>query len=316
MQKGLNKPKASLNDRPVRVLRYDIRKEDEGLTVREYLNTVVKLSNHQISSLKFRADGIVLNGRTRRVTCVLSEGDLLEIGLKDAGSLYLDPGDFKEPPNILYEDEDILVVNKRPGMVCHPSPGHYSDTLANQVAAYCRMKNENWTIRLIGRLDRDTSGILVFAKNSETAAILTAQRNEGLIEKTYLAVCDSVITEDEGRIEIPITRDEERLGKMKTDPSGKEAVSYFKVLDRTDSCTLIKVNIEHGRTHQIRLHMAHIGHPLMGDAFYGNGREGDCALLQAFRSEFRQPFSNKLIPVEAPVPMRIKDIFKLKVITV
>lgn len=313
MQKGLNKPGASLNDRPVRVLKFNIENKYEGFTVREYLNQIVKLSQHQISSLKFRADGIVVNGRTRRVTCILKENDILEIGLKDAGSAYLDPGDFTAPPDILYEDEDILVVNKKPGMVCHPSPGHYCDTVANQVAAYCRMKNENWTIRLIGRLDMDTSGILLFAKNSETAAMLTRQRNEGRIEKIYLAVCDSIIEDDKGKIEKRIARDEEKLGKMKISEDGKEAATYYKVLQRTNNKSLISVRIEHGRTHQIRIHMASIGHPLEGDSFYGNGIcNKDYAALHAYKSSFIQPFTGEHIEVTAPIPQKINDEFNSK----
>lgn len=316
MQKGLNKPGASLNDRPVRVLRFNIENKYEDFTVREYLNQIVKLSQHQISSLKFRADGIVVNGRTRRVTCILKENDILEIGLKDAGSAYLDPGEFTTPPEILYEDEDILAVNKKPGIVCHPSPGHYCDTVANQVAAYCRMKNENWTIRLIGRLDRDTSGILIFAKNSETAAMLTRQREEGEIEKLYLAVCDSLIENDAGKIECKIARDEEKLGKMKISEDGKEAATYYKVLQRTDTKTLIGVRIEHGRTHQIRIHMASIGHPLEGDCFYGNGiSDKDYAMLHAYKSSFIQPFTGEHIEITAPLPPKIKNEFNFKEIT-
>ena len=300
---GLNKPGAALSDRPVRILRYQIKKEEEGLTVREYLNKKVKLSNHQISSLKFRADGIVVNGRTRRVTCVLQEGDLLQIGLKEAGNSYLLPGEFKEPPEILYEDEDMLIVNKVRGMVCHPSPGHYADSLANQVAFYAQSKKEDWTIRLIGRLDSDTSGVLLFAKNSETAALLTKQREEGEMKKSYLALCKGVIEEEYGQVEIPISRDENRLGKMIPNPNGKSAKTFYQVLEREEESCLLDIKIEHGRTHQIRVHMAYAGHPLIGDPFYGDGIEGrDHTLLHAYTLSFVHPFSEKRIEIKAPIP--------------
>ncbi len=301
--RGLNKPKASLNDRPVRIVRYDIKKEDEGMTVREYLNTRVRFSNRQISSLKFRADGIVVNGRTRRVTCILYEGDVLEIGLKDAGNEYLEPGNFTEPPEILYEDRDLLIVNKVQGMVCHPSPGHYSDTLANQAAYYAKSKNENWTIRLIGRLDSDTSGIIVFAKNSETAALLTKQREEGDMEKTYIAVCEGAVENDRGCIDARIKRDENNLGKMIISDDGKDAVTYYEVIKRGKASTLLRIRIKHGRTHQIRIHMAYAGHPLINDPFYGNGiKDKDHTMLHAETMKLCHPFTKEEMIIKAPLP--------------
>lgn len=290
-------------DRKIRIVANTIGQEDDGLTIREYLNRKLRLSHHQISSLKFRADGIVVNGCTCRVTCVLKTGDLLEIGLKDGGNGYLDPGDFTEPPEILFENRDMLIVNKKAGMVCHPSPGHYADSLANQVAAYARAKHEDWTIRLIGRLDADTSGVLVFAKNSETAALLSRQRSEGRMEKTYLAVCEGTPESENGRIDLPIAADPARRGKMMADPSGKAAVTQYQVLSRTDDRTLLRIRIEHGRTHQIRVHLAAIGHPLVGDPFYGIGVPGrDHALLHAHTMALEDPFTKEPIRIEAPLP--------------
>lgn len=289
-------------DRPVRIVSYRVTDEDAGMTVREYLNRRVKLSRHQISSLKYRPDGIVVNGTMRRVSFVLSAGDELQIGLKDAGNAYLVPGAFTEPPEILYEDSDLLIVNKRPGMVCHPSPGHYADSLANQVAAYAHSRREDWTIRPIGRLDADTSGVQIFAKNSETAALLAKQREAGVMQKTYLALCEGVIGPDRGRIEIPISRDENRLGRMKPDPAGKKCVTCYEVLRRSRHRTLVKVRIEHGRTHQIRLHMAYAGAPLAGDAFYGSGTAGEHALLHAVRICLVHPFTGEKLCTEAPLP--------------
>ncbi len=290
-------------DRKVRIVAYTIQAQEEGMTVREYLNGIVRLSHHQISSLKFRPDGIVVNGVTSRVTRILQTGDRLEIGLKDGGNGYLVPGAFTEPPEILFENDDMLIVSKKPGMVCHPSPGHYADTMANQVAAYARSRQEDWTIRLIGRLDADTSGVLVFAKNSETAALLAKQRSEGRMEKTYLAICEGCLSPESGRIDLPIAPDPERRGKMKTDPAGKEAATFYETVLRKEGRSLLRIRIEQGRTHQIRVHLAAAGHPLVGDPFYGNGAAGrDRALLHAHTLVLEDPFSGKEIRVEAPLP--------------
>ena len=295
----------------MRVLHFRIGKEEAGLTVREYLNGTVRLSRRQISSLKFRPEGIVLNGQTCRVTCVLSEGDTLCISLKDAGSAYLDPGHFTEPPDILFESEDMLIVSKKAGMVCHPSPGHYADSLANQVAAYAQARGEDWTIRLIGRLDADTSGIQVFAKNAETAARLTKQREEGRMEKTYLALCEGSFGEESGVIDVPIGPDPERLGKMKPDPSGKPALTRYRVLRRAGAAALLQVRIEHGRTHQIRVHLASAGHPLVGDPFYGSGIFGrDTAMLHAHTLRMTDPFTEEAYLFTAPLPALFQNMMK------
>lgn len=283
-----------------RSLRFLMTPDRQDQTIREYLQKELHFSRRQISSLKYRADGIRVNGLPQRVTYVLKAGDILEIVPKSAGSLYLDHGTFTEPPVILYEDGDLLIVNKPSGIVCHPSPGHYADTLANQVAAYCAEKGENWTIRLIGRLDKDTSGAVIFAKNSETAALISQKIKT---DKTYFALAEGQFPKSSGMIDLPIGPDEAIRGKMTISDSGKEAQTFYEVIADLRSCTLLKVRIEHGRTHQIRLHLAASGHPLVGDPMYGSGEPGRThAMLHCRSVRLDHPFTGEEILAKAPFP--------------
>ena len=289
------------NGRMKRSLKFTVSPECQGRTVRDYLKNELHFSKRQISSLKYREDGIRVNGVMQRVSYVLKEKDVLEIVPKSAGSLYLDHGTFTEPPEILYEDGDLLIVNKPSGMVCHPSPGHFADSLANQVAAYCSQKQENWTIRVVGRLDKDTSGAVIFAKNSETAALVSQKIR---VEKVYYALAEGSFETASGRIDLPIASDETAPGRMKISPSGKPAITLYEVLNSPDPhCSLLRVRIIHGRTHQIRLHLASAGHPLLGDAMYGRGIRGEThAMLHCRSVSLQHPFTSDEIYVEAPFP--------------
>ena len=299
-----------------RTLTFVITSREDGMTVREFLSGELHFSRRQISSLKYREDGIRVNDEFSRVTRVLNADDILTIVPKSAGNLYLDHGTFDRPPDILYEDADLLIVNKPSGMVCHPSPGHYADTLANQAAAYAASKKEDWTIRLVGRLDKDTSGIVVFAKNSETAALLSVPN---AMQKTYYAIVHGV--PGIGKIGLPIASDETVPGKMKVDPAGKPAATEYETIEtyseqdaaparkecRTgkDSpyISLMRIRINYGRTHQIRVHMAAAGHPLVGDPMYGDGTKGEThAMLHCAQLTLKHPFTEELLEISAPFP--------------
>ncbi len=285
--------------RTKRTLVFVISEEQAGRTVREFLQQELHFSRRQISSLKYREDGIRVNGEMSRVSRVLKAGDLLQIVPKTSGLLYLDHGSFDRPPEILFEDRDLLIVNKPSGMVCHPSPGHYADTLSNQAAAYAASQGEDWTIRLVGRLDKDTSGIVIFAKSSEAAAGLSTGRCP--VQKTYYAVTEG--HPGRGIVTVPIGSDPEVLGKMKADPFGRPAITFFDEIRSEGGLSLVKVRIEHGRTHQIRLHLASIGFPLAGDAMYGRGVKGEThAALHCRQVVFTHPFTGETITVTAPFP--------------
>lgn len=273
-----------------RRLEYTVTQKNAGKSVREFLREQLAFSEHQISRLKFQKDGIRINGEKVYVSHVLKEGQVLTIGLTEQvlrrdteggrpAKIWEAPApELSEYPlEVLYEDDDLLIVNKPAGMVCHPSPGHYSDTLANQAAAHLGGTGTAMDMRVTGRLDRETSGIVTFARNSEAAAMIQRQREDGRLIKIYLALAEGDFAQEEGVVDAPIRREAPGSHYMVCAADGKPARTFYKVLARMtgpdgEPRTLLQCRIEHGRTHQIRVHMAKIGHPLVGDPLYGVGR--------------------------------------------
>lgn len=244
---------------------------------------------------------------------------------------------------ILYEDQDVLAVNKPAGMVIHPSGIHYQDSLSNQIAEYFRSKGEETRIRSIGRLDKETSGILLFARNQISAARLQKQREEGKLQKTYLAVVERTFEEEISqsssqemsvsmekekweKISIPLAPDPENPLKMELSPAGaihgsKKAVTYYQVLKSYANASLVQLHLETGRTHQIRVHMAGTGHPLLGDTLYNESQTGKAsvpgnpftrAALHAWKLKFYHPFTGNKILLEAPFPLDFENFLEKK----
>lgn len=209
-------------------------------------------------------------------------------------------------PQILYEDPDVIAVWKPQGQVLHPSHGHRGDTLMEEVQAFLRQKTAGTSfpaLYSIGRLDADTSGIIVFARNQVAAQRLWKQKEEGIFEKQYLAICEGTFPEkaakERQKIDAPMAPVPGELNKMQVDANGREAVTYYQVLSQTEDQAQILVQLETGRTHQIRVHMAWLGHPLVGDPIYGHGAAGKThAQLSAFQVKFLQPFTGKEIFLE------------------
>lgn len=318
--------------------------------VSHFLRTQAGLTKKQISQAKFRPDGVQKNGQQCRVTETAYPRDQITVCLEtnnvDSAQLESAPApQFLPELAILYEDQDILAVNKPAGIVTHPSGSHYSDSLSNQVAAYFRSKGEPTKVRSIGRLDKETSGILLFARNQTAAARLQKQRENGISEKTYLAAVSGSMPEDTDgafhRITTPLAPDPDNRLKMVTSPDGslpgsKPAETLYSVLKSTApgsiiSASFVMLRLKTGRTHQIRVHMASLRHPLLGDSLYHLSDTTNLfsrAALHAWKLKFQPPFPNgettssplssmpctknakKEISLEAPLPEDFKKFYE------
>ena len=221
------------------------------------------------------------------------------------------------PVEVIYEDKDIIVVNKPKGLVVHPANGNPDGTLVNAIMSICKdsLSGIGGEIRpgIVHRIDKDTSGILVIAKNDKAHINLSEQIKKHEVKKVYIALVRGIVKENEATIKMPIGRSTKDRKKMAVTEKGKEAITHFKVLKRypEDNCTLLEVIIETGRTHQIRVHLAQIGYPIIGDTTYSSGKnkwgiEGQC--LHAKTLEFKHPTTGKLIHLEAELPQYFKDI--------
>lgn len=279
------------------------KKAERNCSLTDFLLHDMELTKRQIKQAKFREDGIRVNSARVRVTHELKAGDQVEVKLEEehTGSSHLVPR--KGKPDILYEDEDLLCVNKPAGLVVHPFHGHYADSLSNMLAFYFQEKGVQARIRSVGRLDKDTSGIVVFALNQAAAGRLAKQKQQGSFGKEYLALVEGIPQKDEGIITEKIDKMEGELMRMCVSSQGKTAVTRYRVVEKMRDCSLVHLCLATGRTHQIRVHMAWMGHPLLGDSLYGGNTE--CmkrAALHAFRAALLQPFTEEVIQIQAEFP--------------
>lgn len=310
-----------------KTLRYVLREEDLERTAGGLVNLVLKecvrVTGHEISGAKFLDRGITCDGRPIRVTERMQPGQTLQIRLpEDADATKLIP--VRGEVRLLYMDEDFVAVDKLAGEVVHPCPGHYTDTIANYLTAY--LQDATSGLRIIGRLDKETSGVLVFARNRAAAARLQRQRQEGGFVRTYEAVCEGLFPEEgrSGTLDDDLEKVPGVLMKMRTcrRGTGLRAVTHYEVVgeDPAAGRSLLRCRIDTGRTHQIRVHLAGAGHPLVGDTLYGPGAEeigdhvksmayGDGhALLHAVSVECRQPFTGERLCIESRWELTLRQI--------
>lgn len=262
---------------------------------------------------------LTFDGRPVKSNTVLEPGSRLELDIPERRVAPLEAEEM--PLEVVYEDEDVLIIDKPAGLVTHPAPGRSSGTLVNALLA--RGGSEAYggvagaeRPGIVHRLDRDTSGLIVVARNDRAQAALMAQLKARRVKKTYLALVSGSVTAEIGRIEAPIGRDARRFARMAVLPGGRPSATGYRVRERFDGWTLLEIDLLTGRTHQIRVHLASIGHPVGGDRVYATGaaRKGPDGLerlfLHAWRLEFASPSNQQLIRAEAPLPADLEAVLE------
>ncbi len=275
----------------------------DGKTVAQILRNEFRASTAIVRQLKKEKDGILVSEEPAFVTRRVQKGEVLKITVRDGRSEI----EAREIPlEILYEDEDVIAVNKPRNMPTHPSQNHHGDTLANGLMYYFR--SQNFTFRAITRLDKDTSGVVLVAKNPLSAAILTEEMKQGRIQKAYLAVTCGIPKPGMGRITAPIRRQEGSAILRCIAPDGKEAVTEYEILRENGRFALVRLTPGTGRTHQLRLHMRHMGTPIYGDDLYGAPQIGERTLLHCETLRFTHPLTRQICTVRASVPADMAEL--------
>ncbi len=284
-----------------------VEKAFEGRKIREYLKEEMGLSSRFIRGSAM-GQRILVNNTPVRMNYVLKENDNISISLNKKESQNIEPE--KIDIDIVYEDSEIIVVNKGPNMVVHPTKRYQSGTLANALLYYFKETGQDCIVRLVSRLDMDTSGLIIIAKNQYAHMELSnnMQRNE--IEKRYLALVHGHMEEMEGTIDKPIYRPEIE-GNMKrvVDERGQRSITHYKVIERLKGADLVECLLETGRTHQIRVHLTSLGHPIYGDTLYGDESDSEIMprqALHAYGLNFKSPRTKKPLELRAELPNDIK----------
>lgn len=293
-----------------------IVKEENNIRIDIYLANKKEVSRETIKRW-IEEKNVLVNGQSTKPSYKVQENDKISVKPEQVKEISLEAQDI--PIEVLYEDNDILVVNKPKGMVVHPANGNPDGTLVNAVMAICKdsLSGIGGEIRpgIVHRLDKDTSGAIIIAKNDKAHMILSDMLKNHEIEKTYIALVRGIVKENEATINMPIARSTTDRKKMAVAREGKNAVTHFKVLKRFNehNATLLEVKIETGRTHQIRVHLSQIGYPIIGDEVYSNGKNewgihGQCLHAKSLR--FKHPISGEEMYIEAEIPDYLRKIIE------
>ncbi len=282
-----------------------VKEED---TIKNIIIKEFDVSSRLLRKLKLNKC-IYCNGKEAWINGMAKVGDEISLNIASYGNaenIVAEPYELE----ILYEDDSFLIINKPGNMVVHPTCLHQNGTLANFVKYYFESKNEHIKLHFVNRLDRETSGVIVIAKNEYVQDILTKQMQNGVFTKEYIAVVNGIVKEEFGTIDLPIKRDTNSIMLRMVSPDGDRAVTHFNVIKRCESFTVLKLNLETGRTHQIRVHCKAIGHSILGDGLYSDMETNliNRQALHSYRTCFIHPITQKKIEVIANLPFDIKDI--------
>lgn len=294
---------------------YIVDLNESGKRLDSYIATIDENITRTHAQKLIEDGNILVNGKKAKVSYKTQGNDKILVEIPEPKQIELKAQDI--PIEIIYEDNDIIVVNKPKGMVVHPANGNPDGTLVNAIMAICKdsLSGIGGEIRpgIVHRIDKDTSGLLIVAKNDNAHVKMSEQIKNHEVKKTYIALVRGVFKENEATIDMPIGRSMSDRKKMAVTKNGKNAITHIKVLTRFDKYTLLQVNIETGRTHQIRVHLSQIGYPIVGDYTYSNGKNefnviGQC--LHAQKLEFYHPITQKYMCLEAELPQYFKDILE------
>ena len=287
--------------------KYIVKQEEQGKRLDMYVANQSSEITRTMAQRLIEQGNILVNEKKQKVSYKIINGDIVTIKKVEAKPIELKAQEI--PIEIMYEDKDIIVVNKPKGMVVHPANGNPDGTLVNAIMAICKdsLSGIGGEIRpgIVHRLDKDTSGLLIVAKNDKAHVNMSEQIKKHEVKKTYIALVRGVVKENEATIDMPIGRSPSDRKKMAVVKNGRNAVTHLRVLKRYNKYTLLEINIETGRTHQIRVHLSYIGYPIIGDYIYSNGKNefgviGQC--LHAKCLEFKHPITGKEMKLETPVP--------------
>jgi len=289
--------------------------EDANVRLDKYVVCHTELSRTRVQKL-CEEGRVIVDGKTAKSSLKLEGGENIQITVPEEEEMDVLPEDI--PLDILYEDSDIIVINKPKGMVVHPAPGNYSGTLVNALLYHCKdLSGINGVIRpgIVHRIDKDTTGCIVACKNDKAHTAIAKQLEDKTCHREYMAVVTGVIPNNDGVIDAPIARDRRDRQRMTvTDQNAREAVTHFHVVERFKKATLVECALETGRTHQIRVHMRFIHHPVMGDEKYGKPcpyMDTEGQVLHAYRLTLVHPSTNEEMTFEAPLPAYFEELLEI-----
>lgn len=287
-----------------------VEEDQQPLRIDSYLADKLSISRSKVQKL-IKEDKVQVNGKNINANYLVKANDEIAINDDLNYEITIEPENI--PLDVIYEDNDLMVINKESGMVVHPAPDHYTKTLVNALLYRFNIsKTSNMRPGIVHRLDKDTSGLMLVAKNEETHEKLASMIANKEVERHYLAITEGVIKSDTGTIDAPIGRDPNNRQKMQvTDVNAKNAITHFKVLERFKKNTLIECILETGRTHQIRVHLAYIGYPILNDPTYSKGKCSEFGqMLHSTSIKFKHPRTNEELYFKVEPPQEFKD--KLK----